>query len=72
MAALDLLLAVALLVLGAVLGAVLGVLTGTPYHPYSWLLRICLGFLAGALAYLGVRRMRRTPRVHLVTYALAL
>jgi peptidoglycan/LPS O-acetylase OafA/YrhL len=35
--------------------------TGDPYFPWSWLVRILCGFGAGALAYLVVRRMHRTP-----------
>jgi peptidoglycan/LPS O-acetylase OafA/YrhL len=45
--------------------------TGNPYHPYSWVLRIGLGFLAGALTYLTVRRIRITPRVEQVAALLA-
>ena len=37
--------------------------TGTPYHPWSWLLRIAMGFLAGSLTCLAFRRIRITPRV---------
>lgn len=63
------------LLVGSVLAVLpfglLGVLTGTPYHPYSWMLRVCGGFLAGALAYLGVRKTRRTPRVHLAGAVIA-
>jgi peptidoglycan/LPS O-acetylase OafA/YrhL len=35
--------------------------TGSPYHPWSWLVRILCGFGAGAVAYLAVRRLGRTP-----------
>src|SRR5207249_1645274 len=34
--------------------------TGSPYFPWSWLVRILCGFGAGALAYLAVRRLRWT------------
>jgi peptidoglycan/LPS O-acetylase OafA/YrhL len=34
--------------------------TGSPYFPWSWLVRILCGFGAGALAYLAVRRMSWT------------
>jgi peptidoglycan/LPS O-acetylase OafA/YrhL len=37
--------------------------TGSPYYPWSWLVRILCGFGAGVLAYLAVRRLRRTARV---------
>jgi peptidoglycan/LPS O-acetylase OafA/YrhL len=37
--------------------------TGNPYHPWSWLLRIAAGFLAGALTCLAVRRVTPTRRV---------
>jgi peptidoglycan/LPS O-acetylase OafA/YrhL len=37
--------------------------TGSPYFPWSWLVRILCGFGAGALAYLVVRRLRRTQAV---------
>jgi len=45
--------------------------TGNPYHPWSWVLRIMLGFLAGACTYLAVRRMRITPRVERVAALVA-
>ncbi|WP_344425139.1 acyltransferase family protein [Pseudonocardia ailaonensis] len=32
--------------------------TGSPYYPWSWLVRILCGFGGGVLAYLAVRRMR--------------
>jgi peptidoglycan/LPS O-acetylase OafA/YrhL len=34
--------------------------TGSPYFPWSWLVRILCGFGAGALAYLAVRRLHWT------------
>jgi peptidoglycan/LPS O-acetylase OafA/YrhL len=34
--------------------------TGSPYFPWSWMVRITLGFGAGALAQLAVRRLRST------------
>ncbi|RJQ77415.1 acyltransferase [Pseudonocardiaceae bacterium YIM PH 21723] len=37
--------------------------TGTPYFAWSWVLRILLGFLAGALICLAVRRLPKTDRV---------
>jgi peptidoglycan/LPS O-acetylase OafA/YrhL len=37
--------------------------TGNPYLPWSWLLRIGMGFLAGAVTCLAVRRIRCTARV---------
>ncbi|MEQ3551189.1 acyltransferase family protein [Pseudonocardia nematodicida] len=39
------------------------VVVGSPYYPYSWLVRILCGFSAGVLAMLAVRRMRETERV---------
>ena len=36
--------------------------TGSPYYPYSWLVRIACGFAAGVLVCLAVRRMRATSR----------
>ena len=33
-------------------------LTGSPYHPWSWAVRVLCGFGAGVLAYLVVRRMQ--------------
>jgi peptidoglycan/LPS O-acetylase OafA/YrhL len=53
-------------VLGVIMMLPLALLTyqtGDPYYPYSWLLRIGAGFLAGALVCLAVRRVRRTERV---------
>jgi peptidoglycan/LPS O-acetylase OafA/YrhL len=35
--------------------------TGSPYFPWSWLVRILCGFGAGALAYLAVRKLQWTP-----------
>jgi peptidoglycan/LPS O-acetylase OafA/YrhL len=43
--------------------ATLLLVTGSPYFAYSWLLRILAGFTAGALVYLVVREIPRTPRV---------
>ncbi|MCE3550372.1 acyltransferase family protein [Pseudonocardia sp. RS11V-5] len=37
--------------------------TGSPYYPWSWVVRILCGFGAGILAYLAVRRLRRRPGV---------
>jgi peptidoglycan/LPS O-acetylase OafA/YrhL len=45
--------------------------TGDPYFPWSWLLRILCGFGAGALAYLVVRRLPRTPTVRGVASGVA-
>lgn len=45
--------------------------TGNPYHAWTWLLRIMLGFAAGALTCLTVRRISRTPRVELLAAVLA-
>jgi peptidoglycan/LPS O-acetylase OafA/YrhL len=36
--------------------------TGSPYHPWSWLVRILCGFGAGVLTYLAVRKLRATGR----------
>nr|WP_255426862.1 acyltransferase family protein [Pseudonocardia sp. C8] len=36
------------------------VVVGSPYYPYSWLVRILGGFSAGVLAMLAVRRLRGT------------
>ncbi|MEJ8278756.1 acyltransferase family protein [Pseudonocardia spirodelae] len=36
---------------------------GSPYYPYSWLVRILGGFSAGVLAMLAVRRLRDTERL---------
>jgi peptidoglycan/LPS O-acetylase OafA/YrhL len=38
-------------------------LTGSPYFPWSWLVRILCGFTAGALAYLAVRQLPSTAVV---------
>ena len=46
--------------------------TGTIYHPWSWLLRIGAGFLAGALTCLTVRRLRPRPAVDRVATGIAL
>ncbi len=45
--------------------------TGSPYFPWSWLVRILCGFGAGALAYLAVRRLRWTSTVRRGAAALA-
>ena len=37
-------------------------LTGSPYHPWSWAVRVLCGFGAGVLAHLVVRRLRGTGR----------
>ncbi|MEU6696442.1 acyltransferase [Pseudonocardia sp. NPDC046786] len=37
------------------------VVVGSPYYPYSWLVRILGGFSAGVLAMLAVRRLRERP-----------
>ncbi|WP_181783222.1 acyltransferase family protein [Pseudonocardia pini] len=34
--------------------------TGSPYYPWSWLVRILCGFGGGILAYLAVRKLRAT------------
>ena len=39
---------------------------GTPYYPFSWLVRVLCGFSAGVLMLLAVRRVRRTARVRRV------
>jgi peptidoglycan/LPS O-acetylase OafA/YrhL len=36
--------------------------TGSPYYPYSWLVRIACGFAAGVLVCLAVRRIRVDAR----------
>jgi peptidoglycan/LPS O-acetylase OafA/YrhL len=48
----------------AVLAPMAGVYlaTGSPYFPWSWLVRVLSGFTAGVLAYLAVRRLRATGR----------
>jgi peptidoglycan/LPS O-acetylase OafA/YrhL len=45
--------------------------SGSPYYPWSWLVRILCGFSAGALMYLAVRRMRRTARKQLCASVMA-
>lgn len=45
--------------------------TGSPYHDWSWAVRIGAGFLAGALTCLAVRRVRITPRVERIAAAVA-
>lgn len=37
--------------------------TGSPYFPWSWLVRILCGFSGGVLAYLAVRKLRDGVRV---------
>ncbi|WP_219417317.1 acyltransferase family protein [Pseudonocardia nigra] len=37
--------------------------TGSPYYPWSWLVRILCGFGGGVLMYLAVRRLRSTGGV---------
>nr|WP_062399251.1 acyltransferase [Pseudonocardia sp. AL041005-10] len=44
---------------------------GSPYYPYSWLVRILGGFSAGVLAMLAVRRLRATERVRSAASATA-
>ncbi|GAA1830682.1 hypothetical protein GCM10009772_05530 [Pseudonocardia alni subsp. carboxydivorans] len=44
---------------------------GSPYYPYSWLVRILGGFSAGVLAMLAVRRLRTTERVRSAASATA-
>jgi peptidoglycan/LPS O-acetylase OafA/YrhL len=36
-------------------------LTGSPYHPWSWAVRVLCGFSAGVLAHLVVRRLAQRP-----------
>ena len=36
-------------------------LTGSPYHPWSWAVRVLCGFGAGVLAHLVVRRLQAPP-----------
>jgi peptidoglycan/LPS O-acetylase OafA/YrhL len=45
--------------------------TGSPYFPWSWLVRILCGFGAGALAYLAVRTLRWTSTARRVASATA-
>ncbi|GAA4688776.1 hypothetical protein GCM10023215_26090 [Pseudonocardia yuanmonensis] len=45
--------------------------TGSPYHPWSWLVRILCGFGAGILTYLAVRRLRHRPGARRVASAVA-
>ncbi len=44
---------------------------GTPYYPFSWLVRVLCGFSAGVLTLLAVRRMSGTARVRRVSSATA-
>src|SRR6185437_5751575 len=39
-------------------------LTGSPYHPWSWAVRVLCGFGAGVLAHLVVRRMQCSSLGH--------
>ena len=39
--------------------------TGSPYYPWSWVVRVLCGFGAGVLAYLTVRRLRGGERLSL-------
>ncbi len=43
--------------------AMLSGVTGNPYFPYSWLVRIGVGFTSGVLVYLAVRHVPLTDRV---------
>jgi peptidoglycan/LPS O-acetylase OafA/YrhL len=45
--------------------------SGSPYYPWSWLVRILCGFGGGALMYLAVRKMRRTARKQLAASVIA-
>jgi peptidoglycan/LPS O-acetylase OafA/YrhL len=45
--------------------------TGSPYYPWSWMVRILCGFGAGVLMYLAVRNLRSTDRVRRSASALA-
>lgn len=45
--------------------------SGSPYFPWSWLVRILCGFGAGALAYLVVRRLRVTATARRVASVVA-
>lgn len=45
--------------------------TGSPYYPWSWMVRVLLGFGAGVLMYLAVRKLRRTDRVRFGASVLA-
>jgi peptidoglycan/LPS O-acetylase OafA/YrhL len=45
--------------------------TGSPYFPWSWLVRILCGFGAGALAHLAVRRLHWTPTARRAASAVA-
>jgi peptidoglycan/LPS O-acetylase OafA/YrhL len=45
--------------------------TGSPYFPWSWLVRILCGFGAGALAYLTVRKLRCTSTTRRTASVLA-
>ncbi|HTK61262.1 MAG TPA: acyltransferase [Pseudonocardia sp.] len=43
--------------------AVISGVTGNPYFPYSWLVRIGVGFTSGVLVYLAIRHIPLTDRV---------
>lgn len=43
--------------------AVISGVTGNPYFPYSWLVRIGVGFTSGVLVYLAIRHVPLTDRV---------
>jgi peptidoglycan/LPS O-acetylase OafA/YrhL len=45
--------------------------TGSPYFPWSWLVRILGGFGAGSLAYLAVRKVHWTPAARRVASVVA-
>jgi peptidoglycan/LPS O-acetylase OafA/YrhL len=51
--------------------AVWALLTGSMYHPYSWLARILTGFSAGVLVYLAVRNVPWTQTVTRVAAAVS-
>jgi peptidoglycan/LPS O-acetylase OafA/YrhL len=53
----------ALAVLAVTPVAVISGVTGNPYFPYSWLVRIGVGFTSGVLVYLAVRHVPLTDRV---------
>ncbi|WP_130288146.1 acyltransferase family protein [Pseudonocardia sediminis] len=47
------------------------VLVGSPYYPFSWLVRIVCGFSAGVLTLLVVRRLRSSERNRRIASVLA-
>jgi peptidoglycan/LPS O-acetylase OafA/YrhL len=65
----PLLAAVAVVLMTPLAGAY--VLHGSPYYPYSWLVRIACAFSAGALTCLALRRARRTAALRRRASALA-